>query len=426
VDAGEGNEPEGGRIEGPALTFLQRRGVISLELQMRFMKQQSKACDGELFFACPKKGCGAYLLDQDPEDTMIVVKGKDGHMRRRAKRPGECSQCHSLICVVCHALLESEEAWKKHDCGFDRADATDPATQKLLAKNGKKCPNCGMLVLKRGGCNTMMCGGDSHGSIVKAIQNGGCGHQFNWSNLQPANTYYIGIDGKKRSGTISASYRLKAIAAAMKKDGYDNSTGPVEAAAKAAKVPLWRSAAGVRYVMEGNQEGCSCLAGRCMNFDQHLARRGHFTKLPTQLEGRLEQGVWVEWMQRLLRVQKTCSGCCLFRFIQLLTLLHASPLHCIACWSHCDRFQIKMRRWLRDFNREELEPRGMYAKGFCFSQMSNGGYQWDEGSLAFVAFALTHPEIARLKREKILQHPPWNHDPNWGCWCLFCHKGRVI
>ena len=57
----------------------------------------------------------------------------------------------------------------------------------------------------------MMCGTHSHGSIIKAIQNGGCGHQFAWSTLKPCSTFYKGIHGEKRNGTISKEYRLQAM-----------------------------------------------------------------------------------------------------------------------------------------------------------------------------------------------------------------------
>ena len=99
-----------------------------------------------------------------------------------------------------------------HDCGKTKADAKmDKKTLAVLQKNAKPCPNCGAWVQKTGGCDTMMCGTHSHGSIIKAIQNGGCGHQFAWSTLKPCSTFYKGIHGEKRNGTISKEYRLQAM-----------------------------------------------------------------------------------------------------------------------------------------------------------------------------------------------------------------------
>ena len=87
----------------------------------------------------------------------------------------------------------------------------DAKTLATLQKNAKKCPNCQAWVQKNSGCDTMMCGTNSHGSILQAIRNGGCGHQFHWSNLKPASTFYIGINGERRTGKISKEYRLQAI-----------------------------------------------------------------------------------------------------------------------------------------------------------------------------------------------------------------------
>ena len=99
-----------------------------------------------------------------------------------------------------------------HDCDKMKANAEmDKASLAILQKNAKACPNCGAWVQKTGGCDTMMCGTHSHGSIVTAIRNGGCGHQFAWSSLQPCSTFYTGIYGERRSGKISKEYRLKAM-----------------------------------------------------------------------------------------------------------------------------------------------------------------------------------------------------------------------
>ena len=69
--APSGGPPAYGRITGPAMTFLESKGVIDKEFQFRFMNKQ----DGEqmLFFACPNK-CGNYLVDVDP--TFVLLVGK--------------------------------------------------------------------------------------------------------------------------------------------------------------------------------------------------------------------------------------------------------------------------------------------------------------------------------------------------------------
>lgn len=48
------------------------------------------------------------------------------------------------------------------------------------AANCRLCPQCGRVVNKLGGCDSMRCGQDAHGGNVQ----NGCGARFNWSNAQ--------------------------------------------------------------------------------------------------------------------------------------------------------------------------------------------------------------------------------------------------
>ena len=68
----------------------------------------------------------------------------------------------------------------------------DEETKKLFANKGrfKPCPNCGMMIEKNEGCDYMMCGTTSHGSLAKAIANGGCGYMFSWNTGKPIKTNY--------------------------------------------------------------------------------------------------------------------------------------------------------------------------------------------------------------------------------------------
>ena len=202
-----------GRIETPTLTFLARRDVIPRDLQFRIMmaerKKRNASEQGKEFFPCPGK-CGNYLIHEDPQAGMKVEEGKNGYKMVAFTKAGKC-KCGVLCCVKCHIKL-TEKTMLTHDCGKTKADAKmDKKTLAVLQKNAKPCPNCGAWVQKTGGCDTMMCGTHSHGSIIKAIQNGGCGHQFAWSTLKPCSTFYKGIHGEKRNGTISKEYRLQAM-----------------------------------------------------------------------------------------------------------------------------------------------------------------------------------------------------------------------
>ncbi len=211
----KGEKPKVGRVEESVLTFLERRNVIDTDTQFRIMIAERRKRDaseqGKEFFACPAK-CGNYLIHEDTASgTMQIVQGKNGpKMVFNLKKPGVC-KCGTLVCVKCHIKLD-ENSWKKHKCNEGGGGAKmDAKTLATLRKNAKQCPNCQGWVQKSDGCDTMMCGTNSHGSILQAIRNGGCGHQFYWSSLKPASTFYTGINGERRNGLISKEYRLQAI-----------------------------------------------------------------------------------------------------------------------------------------------------------------------------------------------------------------------
>merc|ERR1712072_316540 len=85
----------------------------------------------------------------------------------------------------------------------------DAATKKMLAKQGKKCPICTKWILKNSGCNTMMCGTNSHGSLKTALINGGCGACFYWDSLKIIERHdYIGLNGKKQYGRMTDNRHL--------------------------------------------------------------------------------------------------------------------------------------------------------------------------------------------------------------------------
>ncbi|GAB5356323.1 hypothetical protein AAMO2058_000281000 [Amorphochlora amoebiformis] len=205
--------PVQGKICGKALTFLQRRGVISRQLQFRIMKQQMEKGEKE-FFECPN-GCGNFLIPNAPVFDTKIVQGKTGPVSKTWCKPGVC-ECGQLFCMLCKATMDSDKV-DEHLCADKRNIKMDEKTKEMMKKLGKPCPNCGNFIEKIGGCDTMMCGGHSHGKIVQAIKNGGCGHQFFWSTGKPASTSYIGWDGKTRSGFISKEERLKAMEVAFGK-----------------------------------------------------------------------------------------------------------------------------------------------------------------------------------------------------------------
>lgn len=99
-------EPTHGRIEGPALTFLQQRDVITLDFQMRMLAQCEKA-DGvtQKFFKCPGPDCQRYLIDQDLQYSIVPRGTTEVEGFERKMRLGKC-ECGARVCVRCHALAE--------------------------------------------------------------------------------------------------------------------------------------------------------------------------------------------------------------------------------------------------------------------------------------------------------------------------------
>lgn len=102
--APKGETPHYGRINGEAMTFLQRKGVVSKEFQFRFMRQQDE--HEELFFECPAK-CGNYLVDAKPT---FVLRDND-EVGMNVKR----CPCGVGVCVQCHALVPDAD-FETHRC----------------------------------------------------------------------------------------------------------------------------------------------------------------------------------------------------------------------------------------------------------------------------------------------------------------------
>jgi len=194
-----GKQPNKGEITSLALKFLVSREVIDEYFMRRFLGiQANQAGDlngGETYFRCPKKTCGVWILDRN--ETSLE------RMERR-----QCQACFTQICMSCHEIFDLG-----HNCQGKQLreleDAVDHATINLMEKIAKKCPACGFFVEKNGGCDFMMCGDNSHGSVVKALKNGGCGFQFNWNTLQPVKTYYTDLFGERQDRKQEENLRVK-------------------------------------------------------------------------------------------------------------------------------------------------------------------------------------------------------------------------
>ena len=198
--APDGDVPRYGRITGPAMTFLQRKGLFDKEFQYRFMRQQNG--DEMLFFACPNK-CGNFLVDVDP--TYIMY---DGEISKKTER----CPCGAGVCVQCHQLV-ADEQFHSHRCpeAKDSSLESDIATIQMMKKLGKKCPNCNMFIIKNQGCDIMMCGDSAHGDLRKAIKAGGCGQTFVWSTLKKIEDTITNFEGERVRCNPPVQYKLEIL-----------------------------------------------------------------------------------------------------------------------------------------------------------------------------------------------------------------------
>ena len=55
------------------------------------------------------------------------------------------------------------------------------ADEEFKMANGRYCPKCHRVIIKEGGCDSMICGRNWHGGNIQD----GCGHHFNWSQAEP-------------------------------------------------------------------------------------------------------------------------------------------------------------------------------------------------------------------------------------------------
>ena len=215
----KGETPRYGRITGKAMTFLERRGIITKEFQFRFMRKQEEE-EGPSFFECPWK-CGNFLIDVKPT---YVLKG--GDVLTRVER----CPCKKGVCVQCHQKVEDSKI-ESHKCpDKNRSQAQDDvATLAWMKKVGKKCPNCSMFLVKNAGCDVMMCGDKAHGDLRRAIKNGGCGQCFYWSSLKRMEDTVTNLNGQRIRCDPPKKYATE-IAAYKKKNGLVLTDGEKESA----------------------------------------------------------------------------------------------------------------------------------------------------------------------------------------------------
>jgi len=97
--------------------------------------------------------------------SMPVRRCLDENCTGFVMRPSyACGMCYKKMCQHCMADLSTDDK-KKHECKQE-----DVETTKLLLKNTKPCPECGLMINKVNGCSQMWCTG--------------CHTTFNWETLE--------------------------------------------------------------------------------------------------------------------------------------------------------------------------------------------------------------------------------------------------
>jgi hypothetical protein len=81
-----------------------------------------------------------------------------------------CHACALRYCVRCEVPWHMEETCAEYGAKkFEKlmTDVDKDALQLMQTKDGKRCPNCWLVIEKDGGCNSMYCPG--------------CHKYFNWA-----------------------------------------------------------------------------------------------------------------------------------------------------------------------------------------------------------------------------------------------------
>jgi len=184
------------RVSGPRLEAFR---AVRLEEGLAALQENG---DSQLtVFRCPGAGCGA-----------AVVLGA-GEARRRwscaCGSPPACTGCgvspyhYHAKCAEVQPLRARWLAWlqggREAYKGLERracreATAQQKALREALerhselehdeewkAANCRLCPKCRCAVEKVNGCNTIVCGQNTHGGNRQP----GCGHRFNWKEAKP-------------------------------------------------------------------------------------------------------------------------------------------------------------------------------------------------------------------------------------------------
>lgn len=131
-------------------------------------------------FPCPS--CEAWLVVNTAEPSQPqridcpYCPGDSfcsGCLRRPYHHRCSCEEVPS-ICSKWYEFAKAQHA----SSSSEKQAREEDHMEKWKVLHCRRCPKCGRVVEKLGGCNRMQCGQDAHGGNVQ----NGCGHRFRWSD----------------------------------------------------------------------------------------------------------------------------------------------------------------------------------------------------------------------------------------------------
>jgi hypothetical protein len=180
--------------------------TITREKVAKYSEQMLLRCIKSIpgIIGCPTSGCGNWVI---PADT-------------RRKERCQCQACNATFCSLCKktyhyhcgcediagymerwmewsgsgrrrynrdkaeamAKIEAQRAeLERRNAELRKRYSDTMADEQYKEANGRHCPKCNRIIIKDGGCDSMVCGRDYHGGNVQD----GCGAAFSWSSARP-------------------------------------------------------------------------------------------------------------------------------------------------------------------------------------------------------------------------------------------------
>lgn len=159
--------------------------------------------------------CGIENIDEETIRTLFLPfttdKEKQQKTRNHFTKPcpapdcrgflssgWKCGMCQTKVCPDCHVIKrlgDKKDDEKQNEVDGHKCKLEDVETAKLLAKDSKNCPKCGVSIFRISGCDQMFCTNCNtafHWKTLTIINKGIHNpHYFQWLNQQNGTTEQI-------------------------------------------------------------------------------------------------------------------------------------------------------------------------------------------------------------------------------------------